>query len=601
MTKWIITLEQFILENKREYKDQDGKELPYQEVLKMFDYLRKEQKYIPLFFDMYSEEGKSHDELKSLYKELTDHKNTIKQFDIDVTKAEKFEDVVDILSEVDLIEKTNKYLKKIPNPLRQKLKSNKENFNRFRDAIIDYDYEDYKNVFLKKIAKYQDRPVEDFFNYLSGHLKSFADIKDTFEKIKKDPDAQIIYFDEDEFLIAMIFSKDGSCNLGSKQWCISDTKYNYWSNYITRNGKAGVQYFVWDLTEEGVQSQVGITLYDKNDYTAHYKDDSAARNLENKDFFKYLKTWDEIEDYQKIKYLADNEGMGKFAGDLFNNLSNEDKKKYLMKYPKLVRLYDDIDFLTTEEITNLIKTDVRVGKHESVAKSLNMEQKIYAIINYPDLLESATKKYYIEATPKLTSDQKLEMITNKHSLYNSVELTEEELYKLINLDPTILVSHTKIATSRADNEKLRQMYIDDRDRWDKLIEKANSEDTISISLLLAQLIKGTDRLKKESENFYFFFLANKKEVDGTEYLVPKQDTPMIMIEDHLNPVNLDLTMLMLSRKEGDSIYYTMLPRDVYTEEKYTIETSLEEYLAGEGSDQDRDIIKQVQEYNKPMG
>jgi len=601
MAKWIITLEQFIFESKREYKDKEGREIPYQEILKAFDYLRKEQKYIPLFFDIHSEEGINHDELKDLYKKMTDHKNTIKQFNIDVTEAEKFEDVIDILAEVDLIEKTNKYLKKIPNPLRQKLKSNKKHFNRFRDAIIDYDYEDYNNVFLKKIAKYQDRPVEDFFNYLSGHLKSFADIKDIFEKIKKDQDAQIVYFDEDDYLIAMIFSKEGSCNLGSKQWCISDSMYNYWSSYLTRGGKAGVQYFIWDLTKEGVQSQVGITLYEDGKYIAHYKDDTSASNLEKEGYFKYLKKWNEIEDYQKIKYLADNESMSEYAGDLFSDLSDGDKKKYLMKYPRLVRLYDNIDFLTAEEITDLIKTDVRVCKHESVAKSLNMDQKIYAIINYPDLLESNIKEYYKEATLKLTSTQKLEMITNKHSLYDGVELTDEELYKLIDLDPTILVSHTKIATSRADKEKLRQMYIDDKKRWDRLIEAANSEDTITISLLLSQLIKDSSRLKKESDNFYFFFLANKKEVDGEEYLMPKQDTPMIMIEDHLNPVNLDLTMLMLSRKEGDSIYYTMLPREVYTEEKYTIDTSLEAYLTGEGSEQYRDIIKKVQEFNKPMG
>lgn len=191
---------------------------------------------------------------------------------------------------------------------------------------------------MKKVARIKNEDPSVFFETLEKHIDSFAPKSELYKRVEDHPGAEVVASDDD-FLVARIYSKEASCDLGSSQWCISNIAYSHWDSYIVNkeNIGPGVQYFVWDFRygNTDVKSQVGITKYrgkyygygsNNKDYVAHLKNDNST-SIENKPWEKFITNWDTLNKKQQVRLVADNPKMESYTG-VINSLNLSLSKTY---------------------------------------------------------------------------------------------------------------------------------------------------------------------------------------------------------------------------------------------------------------------------------
>ena len=232
--------------------------------------------------------------LVGLYNNIIEHKNLLNRLPKQVTQykdIEKLEDDLNILSE--WVKYNREFVSKLKGSIKQKARDDKE----MKDSFTNMDYVVRKDVidnFLPKIAKY--RNYEDFKEDLINYVHKNRDPKQVIESVSKLPNSNIVY-NKDGILVAEIFSKEDSCEVGSKSWCISDSKSNYWNTYAgVKTGNK--QYFIWNfnIPFTSNESMVGVTIdEDGKARNTHYKNDNRAdfnsyisRNNIPKEIFKPL-------------------------------------------------------------------------------------------------------------------------------------------------------------------------------------------------------------------------------------------------------------------------------------------------------------------------
>jgi hypothetical protein len=613
-----------IMELSGEDKKDKRKELEiFNDYIKFRDeatFLRKEPKYYPLFFKFQYLEHHGLEELQELYSNIQAHKNTLSQNNVDLTQVETVEQLNDEIDKIRLIEKTNKFIKLIPNPLRQKIKNDQEYYNKLMNSIIDYDYESYKNIFLRKVVKYKDSSPIEFLNALKDTIsKNMKKKIDIIQDINKEPGAEVHYVgDEDEdFLIAMIYSWESSCKLGSSQWCISNPKWGTgnWKSYIGNyGGLPGVQYFIWDFRYEptDTNSLIGTTIYVEGrsggkKYTAHKKDDVSIK-IENKPWFKYLINWDQLNKKQQINYVANNPALEATTG-VIASLSENEKRKMLKQVPKLITQMKDLSFLSKDEIWDLVTKDYTLGMHRPVVKLIDIEKRKEIVIKNPEVIDedSNVKDLYREAANSLNRKEKIEMISNKHSLYGSFDLSVEEKFDLIQIDPTILVTQEGILQG-LDQMRLKQLYLKNKDRWDSKISNLSTNDSNKsrVELLFTHLSKTDSRLEMENMSNCYIYIGVEKVIDGKKYKIPN-DNGIVNIGDTLNPNNqVALEMVLYANILGGSDkeklvpYYIWVRKDLITEEDldssnfYKFESSMEDIINGNCSEKEQKVFDIIQ-------
>lgn len=591
------------------------REVSRKNLLKKYNYLKKEPKYIDLFHTFAEKEGKSDQELKDLYKEIQTHRNTLKQNNVDVSNASTYEEVEDELTRMKLIEKTNKFVKLLPSHLRNEMKSNSEYMSKFSNMLIDYSYADYKNSFMRKVSRYKN--INEFFEALLHHLESFAPRSAIFGKIENDSSAEVV-MSTDDFLVARIYNEKSSNRLGSSQWCISRKTGSYWDSYISGSNSddgayPGVQYFIWDFRYNSTDdnSLIGCTKYRNKKsgysygggdgtYVAHGKSDNSV-NIDNKDWYKYLVSFDHLTFRQQIKLVSENPKMEKYTG-IIDALDVSESKKLLKEVPRLLLFFKDISFLKNEEIWDLVKRDNDLSSSIIVANRLNTDQQIICLVNNPDLLEIQGDNPYTKLTTLLTSDQKITMISNKHSLYSNFKLTEDEKFSLISKDPTIIISHTNMI-SDLDQLRLKKIYSSDRKRWDRLISssKSDGKNKTVIELMLKHLIKSDDRLGVETSNKVYVLVSSNKVIDGKEYILPNNIEGILMVGDILDIDNDDISVLLLTSSFNSNVdaYWlwiplNMLPLNKLKNKVFRFESSYEDIINGNASELDIDVFNHIQ-------
>tara|TARA_R110000772_G_scaffold20466_5_gene57002 strand:+ start:149550 stop:151511 length:1962 start_codon:yes stop_codon:yes gene_type:complete len=575
----------------------------YQELVKFreeAEYLRKEPKYINLFFTFKIIEEKSDQDLRDLYKSIQSHRNTLKQEGVDLTQMKTFEQIHDELTKMELIEKTNKFIKLLPSTLRKIIKGDKYLVEKFSHMLIDYNYDDYKNTFLKKVAKY--RTADEFFGALENHLKSFQGISKIFNNIENHPGAKIVHSSE-EYLVARIFSKKASMDLGSQQWCISNNSGYMWDNYIVNNTngygsgkKPGTQYFIWDFrySPSDSSSLVGATVYQDGQITAHNKADGSFR-IQGKVWAKYCVPFKELSLDDKVRLIADNPKIEEYTG-IINNLTDRQQREILKEVPKLLLQFKDLSFLTNQEIWDLVRQDIELGETESIARELTDDQKVTLVVKNPDLLDLKWKNNpYEPITHKLTRGQRIAMISNKHSLYDKFDLSEEEHFELVNLDPKILVTHTVIA-QKVDQRRLKEQYLDNKAKWDSQIAQSTGEKKTKIELLLSHLTKGEERIEMETHNNCYIIVARKQQEGDRTVLIP-EDNRIIYVEDILSPQNQKISTAMLIANFDDELdgYSTWVPKNVLglgdlVNDEYVFKTPIKDLINGTSNDENEQII-----------
>lgn len=587
-------------DNKVDDKEVIEKYEEFIEFRKESDYLRKEQKYLPLFFKIKERDGKSDQELRDLYTDIQKHRNTIKQNQIDLTLCEKYEDVVDELIKISLIEKTNKFVKLLPIQLRNGIKSDRKSLERFSRMIMEYSYDDYKNTFLSKVAKY--RTLEEFFGALDNHLKSFQDMSKIFRSIENQPGAEVVHSTED-YIIARIYSKTASINLGSQQWCITNRGGSMWDSYISnRNGygsgdrpRPGVQYFIWDFRYDPSdnKSLIGVTIYTNDKYSAHDKSDNAI-NVDGNDWFKYVTSFNNLSKNDKVRLVADNIEIEKYTG-IVNSLNEKEKRKILKDIPKLLLHFKDLSFLNNGEIWDLVRKDIELSESLPIANELNDEQKIKLVIKNPKLLNKKWENNpYKEITNKLTRPQRIEMISNDLSLYPEFKLSDDETFELINLNPQILVFYTNIMDD-VDQSRLKQEYVNDKDHWDNSIAETKGEKKIAVELKLSHIIKDEDRIDMENNNNCLIIVAKSMMKDGKEYLL-FDGNKVTYVPDILSVENpkISYAMLMSCFHEDLKGYDAWVPKKLLSEfdseNDYYFKSSMESLINRTTDDEREQLI-----------
>lgn len=105
-------------------------------------------------------------------------------------------------------------------------------------------------------------------------------IKEKIESLNDD-DVNIILDDpEGGFIIAEILSYNGSCSIGSKNWCIAQEKGS-WDQYHSDGQRS---YYIYDFnSEDDNLSMISVTLTTENEYdAAHDKyDNNIINNISN--------------------------------------------------------------------------------------------------------------------------------------------------------------------------------------------------------------------------------------------------------------------------------------------------------------------------------
>jgi len=480
----------------------------FNELNKEFSFLKRNPNLLPLFKKIREDENVDISELRQIYYDLVKHKNTIKSLRIILLDAVTKEDLIDILGRVKSVEKFNKFVKLLPNNLRNEIKDSESLSTEYINIIMDFSYNEYKNIFLKKVAKYKT-PIELFVaikNYIKVNSKSKREI---IQEIEELDDIENVFMD-DTYLVARIYSKSASCALGSNVWCISGARGESWEHYVPN--KKGVQYFVWDFSEEPTSNlyQIGITATNTDDFTAFDKFDDSIKyyRIYKMPYTSYLKPIDKLDTKEIQKYLTYNPTTkGEY---LWNKFPKEDRKQMLLDistdsisldYGNLVvgfTIHDMKEVLKKNPILLLDKT----GNMLEVLFTMNFK-KAYEILR-------TSEKYFNDTLFTELSD-------NYHKRYFSFDsdfyknMADKFLIMLIIIDTDMFLKYFSFTLNSINTDdsiifdELEKEYHKDWKRVSKLIGKYS--DKIHNIPIRQYLDGGLAHKIKNGENLYIFIGA----------------------------------------------------------------------------------------------
>lgn len=385
-----------------------------------FPYLHKERKFIPLF-RKFKAEGKSEDDMVELYNLMIQKRNTLQAENIDLTKCNSYDEVYSILQNMSNVEKSNKFIKLLPNHLRDEIKHNQQNRTKFQELVSEYDYDDYKNNFLKKVAKY--KTVEEFLQGLNDHISSISsEAKDVYDKIRSlSPGIKLVH-GEPKLIIAEVFDYKTMSQIGSQQWCIATQEYQ-WRSYV--DNKIGRQYIIWDFNYPSTdpRSLIGVTLYQDNRGTvAHLRNDNSdVEYVKKQEWFKYLKPVDE----EFIKQLPASRVLqlvhnGVLSIDKF---TKEELKRLIIAEPGLFN-YIKKDQFNMQEIMSLI------DQNPDVNRFINAQTRL-DIIKYRKSIENPERRQMEEENQLYIFIARPKFVEQKNGTY----IKTLEIENLVPIDP----------------------------------------------------------------------------------------------------------------------------------------------------------------------
>lgn len=375
----------------------------YKDVLGDFSFLRKEPKYINFFKKLMEKDNSlTIDKVEEIYNELRIHRNTIKQNNIDILSLENTEQIEDVIQEIILIEKLNKFIKLLPNRLRNELKRDNDKLIKFKNAIIDFDYNEYKNIFLKKVIKYKsvDELLKAINNYLSTNNITIHELVDDIE----DTNGIEVFNIIDDMVIAIVYDRKASCKFGSQQWCISGNGGGHWDTYVPN--KLGVQYFIWDYSKEETDalSKIGISLYEHGKYVAFDKSDRKIDHLDkvlSDDILNSLLNIYELDKYQMEKYILYNIEALMGSTDIniskrINDIMDSDfKMKIFYNNPEgYIKLFKNIDDISDNDLLEVLDKNPSIFSLSVVNKRLPKDFVRDFVIKHPSQVKYVDKSHF---------------------------------------------------------------------------------------------------------------------------------------------------------------------------------------------------------------
>jgi len=212
-------------------------------------------------------------EIAILVDKIFNNRSNLSKLPKQISTYDSFEKLTDDLTK---LEQNKNYNKEFVSQLKGNLKKEARKDSELVDIYSDLDEDKKKDLidnFIKpKVSRYKDykRFREELITYLYKNNLSKEEILNDIEKVQ----GAYLYYEDDSFIVAEIFSPNSSCKLGSKSWCISTSKYffNIYSGIDTGNK----QYFIWNLKVESTsqESLVGVTISPNGRvHTSHLKND----------------------------------------------------------------------------------------------------------------------------------------------------------------------------------------------------------------------------------------------------------------------------------------------------------------------------------------
>ena len=281
--------------------------------------LKKHSGYLGLFTYLYFKKKVNIEKLSNLLDNLIQNKSILGSLPKQVVK---YEDIEKLEDDINTAKEWSIYNREFVRNLTSILKINARNDTDLKNAYIhlkDDSKKDLLSNFIPKVSRYKN--YEDFKTDCIYYMdRNKEDINDVIENIKKTKGAYLIY-NKDNILISEIYTKNASCSLGSKSWCISGDIGLFWESYAGI-GTGNKQYFIWNfsVSPSNVESQVGVTINRSGGARAtHLKDDSPTsihKYLEKYNIPNILNPMDYRKDIPKI---LDSVGFNKDVMEILQN------------------------------------------------------------------------------------------------------------------------------------------------------------------------------------------------------------------------------------------------------------------------------------------
>lgn len=222
------------------------------------------------------------EKLNGMSNQLKRDKLSIQNILVDAlkTKGNSSEYIADIINEVETKTDVYKFINSLQHKeVRNELKDTEEYYNDVEAGIISLREKDNWEEELKFISsksarfKSANEVVMVFKKLIKNVLGGFS--PESISKRIKETAGAILLYNKFGYVVAQVFTKEASCNLGSSSWCISGQYGNYFMQYADPR-KLRQQYFIWNTNLEPTDNKsiIGLTT-EKNGRvnTAHYKND----------------------------------------------------------------------------------------------------------------------------------------------------------------------------------------------------------------------------------------------------------------------------------------------------------------------------------------
>ena len=276
-----------LLENKQEaesYLKKNNIDKTDGRYVKLKEILIKHSSYLGVFTKMVMSGNISLEQVSEILSYFDRYKNSFKLDNINpqvlLTQANKqgdraYEYITDQIDIVKLNSLTREFISTIQHSnVRKDLKSN--HFNTIKNGIISLrdtkGWKEQLEFISKKSAalKSGDDIIEVFDNLVKNAIGGFS--SESISKSIKETSGAIEIYNDNGFVVAMVFSYYASKKLGSSSWCISRSE-SMFNSYAQGNQ----QLFIWDTSKSpsSNDSLLGVTLYENGRVsTSHKKNDS---------------------------------------------------------------------------------------------------------------------------------------------------------------------------------------------------------------------------------------------------------------------------------------------------------------------------------------
>ena len=311
--------------------------------------------FIGLFTKFFYVNKTSLDILSALANKISNNRHLLKYLPKQIVSYDDPEKLEDDLNK---LEEFKKYNQEFVSNLKGQIKS-KARYDIELMSIYNGLSDEMKNDIINNFVKPKSSRYKDFKSFKEDvilYTQRSGNPEEIIEYIEKTKGAYLFY-NEKNFIVAEIYDRSASCQLGSKSWCISGKTGSYWQNYAGLN-TGNKQYFIWNLNVpiSSLESLIGVTIKPNGDVkTAHLKND---KYLKFSDFCKkynldesIFRPMDISKDYHKI---IETLGLNKDVIRIISKDKNgtEILKKYKSQIPKSLSLL--FGLLDENEIKDLI-------------------------------------------------------------------------------------------------------------------------------------------------------------------------------------------------------------------------------------------------------